>query len=78
MAFFTVPNAPRNDYNHAHEVDLYVAVPYIVLTVLAIFFGYVASDLFVGMGSDFLFNDASVFIHPSHITLVDAEFALST
>ena len=40
--------------------------------LLAIFFGYLAKDLFVGPGSDFL--SSALFIHPAHITLVEAEF----
>lgn len=46
-------------------------IPLTILSILAIFFGYVASDLFVGIGSDFL--SQSLFTHPSHITLVEAE-----
>jgi NADH-ubiquinone oxidoreductase chain 5 len=46
-------------------------IPKIILSQLAIFFGYVARDLFVGMGSDFL--SPSLFTHPSHISLIEAE-----
>src|ERR1700754_3446309 len=44
------------------------------LSLFSIFFGYIASDLYVGLGSDFMV--ASVFQHPSNITLVEAEFSL--
>lgn len=45
-----------------------------ILSLLAIFFGYIAKDLFVGPGSDFL--SSALFVHPTHITLVEAEFSI--
>lgn len=74
MTFLTYPNAPKGDYEHTHEQPLIVVIPYVILSLLAIFFGYVAKDLFVGPGSDFL--SSALFIHPGHITLVEAEFGL--
>lgn len=74
MTFLTYPNAPKGDYEHTHEQPLIVVIPYVILSLLAIFFGYLAKDLFVGPGSDFL--SSALFIHPTHITLVEAEFAL--
>lgn len=74
MTFLTYPNAPKRDYEHTHEQPLIVVIPYVILSLLAIFFGYLAKDLFVGPGSDFL--SSALFIHPTHITLVEAEFAL--
>ncbi|EKM74021.1 hypothetical protein AGABI1DRAFT_17489, partial [Agaricus bisporus var. burnettii JB137-S8] len=50
-------------------------IPFIILALFSIFFGYVASDLFVGVGSDFLGN--SVFIHPNNVSIIEAEFSLS-
>jgi len=41
---------------------------------MSIFFGYVASDLFVGPGSDFL--STALFIHPDNNVLVDGEFSI--
>lgn len=74
MTFLTHPNAPKGDYEHTHEQPLIVAIPYVILSLLAIFFGFVMKDLFVGPGSDFL--SSALFIHPSHITLIEAEFSL--
>jgi|ERR1700761_1628823 NADH-ubiquinone oxidoreductase chain 5 len=50
-------------------------MPLIILSLFSIFFGYLFSDMFVGMGSDFFGN--SLFIHPNNITLVEAEYSLS-
>ena len=74
MTFLTYPNAPKSDYEHTHEQPLIVVIPYVILSLLAIFFGYVAKDLFVGPGSDFL--SSALFVHPTHITLIEAEFSI--
>ena len=74
MTFLTYPNAPKGDYEHTHEQPFIVVIPYVILSLLALFFGYLAKDLFIGPGSDFL--SSALFIHPAHITLVEAEFAI--
>lgn len=73
MTFFTVPNAPKNDYLHVHEASLIVIIPLTILSLLAIFFGYVAKDLFVGPGTDFL--SSALFVSPNNLALIDAEFS---
>jgi NADH-ubiquinone oxidoreductase chain 5 len=75
LVFFTVPNGPRVNYENTHETKLPVIIPFIILALFSIFFGYVASDLFVGVGSDFLGN--SVFMHPNKVSIIEAEFSLS-
>lgn len=74
LTFFTTPNAPRGDYEHLHEQSLVVMIPYVILALLSIFFGYLASDVFVGMGSDML--STALFVHPDHVALVEAHFSL--
>ena len=74
LTFLTYPNASKSVYLHTHDAPTIVIIPLIILSLLAIFFGYVARDLFVGMGSDFL--SPSLFTHPSHISLIEAEFGL--
>ena len=74
LVFLTVPNGSKNSYLHSHEVNLAVIIPLFVLSLFAIFFGFVFSDLFVGVGTDFFGN--SIFIHPNNITLIEAEFSL--
>lgn len=75
LTFMTYPNASKSVYLHTHDAPVIVMVPLTILSLLAIFFGYIAKDLFVGMGSDFL--SPSLFIHPSHISLVEAEFSIN-
>lgn len=77
LTFLTNPNGPLIDYNHAHESDMFMSIPLIILAVFSIFFGYITKDIFIGLGSDF-FMDNSVFIHPSHEIMLDTEFAVPT
>lgn len=74
LVFLSYPNAPKNDYLHSHEASTAVVIPLFVLSLFSIFFGYIFADLFVGLGTDFFGN--SLFIHPDHITLIEAEFSL--
>jgi NADH-ubiquinone oxidoreductase chain 5 len=74
LTFFTVPNAPKNDYLHRHEAPIIIVIPLFILSIISIRFGYVRKDLYVGIGSDFL--STSLFQYPNHISLVEAEFGL--
>ena len=74
LVFLTVPNGPKTSYLNSHEANLAVVIPLFILALFSIFFGYFASDLFVGVGSDFFAN--SIFIHPNNVSLIEAEFSL--
>ena len=75
LVFFSYPNGPKQSYLNSHESNLLVIIPLLLLAIFSIFFGYIFSDLFVGIGSDFFAN--SIFIHPNNISLVEAEFSLN-
>jgi NADH-ubiquinone oxidoreductase chain 5 len=77
ITFLTSPNGPFVSYKNAHEGDLFLSTPLIILALFSIFFGYITKDIFVGIGSGF-FADNSIFIHPSHEILLDTEFAVPT
>jgi NADH-ubiquinone oxidoreductase chain 5 len=74
LVFLTVPNGPKTSYLNSHEANFNVIFPLFVLALFSIFFGFVFSDLFVGVGSDFFGN--SLFIHPNNISIIEAEFSL--
>lgn len=74
LVFLTTPNGPKNVYLNSHEANLSVIIPLFILALFSIFFGFIFSDLFVGVGSDFFGN--SLFIHPKNISLIEAEFSL--
>ena len=61
----------------AHEGNMFISLPLIILAVFSIFFGYITKDLFIGLGSGF-FADNSLFIHPTHEIMLDTEFAVPT
>lgn len=75
LVFLTVPNGPEKSYLNSHEANVSVIIPLSILALFSIFFGFIGSDMFIGMGSDFFGN--SVFIKPNNISLIEAEFSLS-
>jgi NADH-ubiquinone oxidoreductase chain 5 len=75
LVFLTTANGQKESYLNSHESNLAVIIPLLVLALFSIFFGYVFSDLFVGLGSDFFGN--SLFIHPNNISIIEAEFSLN-
>jgi len=75
LTFLTNPNGTIGNYKHAHEGDIFMSLPLIILAVFSIFFGYITKDIFIGLGSGF-FVDNSIFIHPTHEILLNTEFAV--
>lgn len=77
LTFLGNPNGPLANYKIAHEGDIYMSLPLIILALFSIFFGYITKDMFIGIGTDF-FKDNSIFIHPSHEIVIQTEFAVPT
>jgi NADH-ubiquinone oxidoreductase chain 5 len=80
LTFLTNPNGPLVNYkqaNAAHEGDIFMSMPLIILALFSIFFGYITKDMFVGLGSSF-FSDNGLFIHPLHEITLNTEFAVPT
>jgi NADH-ubiquinone oxidoreductase chain 5 len=75
LVFLTTPNGQKQAYLNSHESKFAVILPLLILSLFSIFFGYVFSDLFVGVGSDFFGN--SLFIHPNNISIIEAEFSIN-
>jgi len=73
LTFLTNPNGPLVNYKQAHEGDVFMSLPLIILAIFSIFFGYITKDIFIGLGSGF-FSDNALFIHPSHEIMLDTEF----
>jgi NADH-ubiquinone oxidoreductase chain 5 len=76
LTFLTYPNGPRINYLGTHEAPFIMAVPLVLLAIMSVFFGYVTKDLFIGVGTNFWGN--SLFVHPNHVSLIEAEFAIPT
>jgi len=77
LTFLTNPNGPITYYKYAHEGNLFLSFPLIILAIFSIFFGFITKDIFIGLGADF-FVDNSLFIHPIHEIMINTEFAVST
>lgn len=77
LTFLANPNGPLVNYKNAHEGDIFMSVPLMILAIFSIFFGYITKDVFIGLGSSF-FSDNSLFIHPMHEIMLDTEFAVPT
>ena len=77
LTFLANPNGPLVNYKNAHEGDLFLSLPLIILAIFSIFFGYIARDIYIGLGSSF-FADNSIFIHPSHEIMFDTEWGVPT
>src|ERR1700743_1265959 len=77
LTFLTNPNGPLINYKHAHEGDIFMNIPLIILAIFSVFFGYITKDIFIGLGSNF-FVDNGLFIHPLHEIMINTEFAVPT
>ena len=75
LTFLTNPNGPLINYKNAHEGDLFMSIPLIILAIFSIFFGYISKDIFIGLGTGF-FIDNSLYIHPLHEIMLETEFAV--
>jgi NADH-ubiquinone oxidoreductase chain 5 len=75
LTFLTNPNGPIVNYNNAHEGNIFMTLPLIILAIFSIFFGFLTKDLFIGLGTGF-FLDNALFVHPTHEIVLDTEFAV--
>nr|YP_010632599.1 NADH dehydrogenase subunit 5 [Cladonia didyma]WBP63369.1 NADH dehydrogenase subunit 5 [Cladonia didyma] len=75
LTFITNPNGPLANYKKAHEGDMFMSLPLIILAIFSIFFGYITKDIFIGLASNF-YADNSIFIHPMHEIMLETEFAV--
>ena len=77
LTFIGRPLAPSATYNKAHESDMFMSLPLVVLAIFSIYFGFLTKDIFIGLGSH-AFTDNSIFIHPLHEIYISCEFAVSS
>jgi len=74
LTFLTYANAPKGNYEKAHESPWVMTLPLIILGILSVYLGNITRDYFMGLGSQGFGN--SIFIHPNHIILIDTEFGI--
>jgi NADH-ubiquinone oxidoreductase chain 5 len=75
LTFLTNPNGPIKSYKTAHESDIYMSLPLIILALFSVFFGFLTKDIFIGLGTGF-FIDNSLYINPYHEITIETEFAV--
>jgi len=80
ITFLSEPNGPLVYYKNetskaAHEGDIFMSLPLIILAIFSIYFGFLTKDIFIGLGSDF-FSDNALFIHPSQEIMINTEFSV--
>lgn len=71
LTFLGQPNASKYYYQEIHEQPIAIIIPMVVLTVVAIFFGFIAKEPLGGMGTDSI-----VYFYYTTSNLVEAEFGL--
>lgn len=72
MTFFSFPRGYKKVIEGVHEVPFIIGLPLVVLFFGSIFFGFFIRDLVIGYGTPFFGN--SIFLHPIHFTVAEAEF----
>ena len=74
LTFLTYANAPKDNYEHAHESPWFMSLPLFILGVLSVFLGYISKDFFIGLGNQSF--GISLSNLPFHSILIDTEFGI--
>lgn len=61
-----------NKYVLLQETNIYILIPLFILSILSIFIGYVFSEIFIGLGSNYL--NSSIYIKFEHFNNIEMEF----
>src|SRR5688572_15605334 len=75
LTFLSNPNGSINSYKNAHEGNIFISLPLVILAIFSIYFGFITKDIYVGLGSGFFEN--SIFIHPFQEIFIDTEFGIT-
>ena len=71
FVFFKKTNIYKED-THIEETNINIIIPLFILSIMSIITGYIFSDLFIGIGNNYL--DSSIYIKFSHFNYIDIEF----
>jgi NADH-ubiquinone oxidoreductase chain 5 len=75
LTFIGNPNGPINYYKKAHEGNIFMSLPLVILAIFSIYFGFLAKEIYIGLGTGFFNN--SIYIHPLQETAIDTEFGVN-
>jgi len=71
FVFFKKTNIYKESI-HIEETNVNILLPLFILSIMSIFVGYLFSDLFIGVGNNYL--TTSIYIKFSHFNYIDIEF----
>lgn len=72
LTFLNKTNSFVQVIANVHDAPFLMSLPLMVLCFGSIFFGYFFKDMFIGLGTSFWGN--SIFVLPSNVLFIDAEF----
>lgn len=72
LTFYTKTNSNKFIMNNLHEASFFMLIALLTLCLGSIFFGYIAKDIYVGLGSDIL--TYSFGILPSNVLILESEY----
>ncbi len=73
MTFLSRPHFPSTQIHLISEPTLTMQIPQFILSLGSAMFGYLAQDLFQGLGSTFY--SQAIFTHPNHVSLQDGSMS---
>lgn len=73
LVFTGSPNGSQNLYQSTHEQPFIVQVPFVILMIFSIFYGYMSRDLISGLGSDGLMS-STFNLTSTQGVIIEAEF----
>jgi len=74
LTFINNFNGHRILLDKVHESSILMIFPLIILALGSIFIGFITKDFFIGTGTDFW--ETSIFIYPTNIYFLEAEFLM--
>jgi len=69
---FLVKTNIYKEGTHVEESNIYILLPLFILSLMSIVVGYLFSDLFLGIGNNYLIS--SIYIKFNHFNYIDIEF----
>jgi len=72
FVFLSQPNGYKTIYKQAKDSGIPIIFSLFILSIPSIFFGYLAKDMFIGLGTDFWGN--ALFISTLNFNIIDSEF----
>lgn len=72
MAYLNKNNSFKQSVLNAHEPNICISIPLILLAIGSLFIGYLTKDMIIGLGSSFWGN--SIFILSDNLSYLEAEY----